>query len=55
VAESGDLARSKNEKVAKAKEKVRRERMIRAFKDKAADLQDELLLLEDVFKVSAYR
>jgi hypothetical protein len=50
--EGGDLARAKNEKVAMAKEKVRRERLIRAFKDKAADLQDELLFLDDVFKVS---
>eukprot|EP00977_Amphora_coffeiformis_P002979 scaffold569_cov165-Amphora_coffeaeformis.AAC.12 len=39
------------EKVAKAKEKVRRERIVRAFTDRAADLQDELMLLEDVFKV----
>jgi Uncharacterised conserved protein len=34
------------DKVAKAKEQVRRERLVRVFKDKAADLQDELLLLE---------
>jgi len=51
VAEGCDLARARNEKVARAKENVRRERMVRAFRDKAADLQDELLLLEDVFKV----
>jgi hypothetical protein len=42
---------ARNEKAARAKEKVRRERLIRGFKDKAADLQDELLLLDDVFKV----
>ena len=47
IAEGG----ARNEKVALAKEKVRRERLKRTFKDKAADLQDELLLLEDVFKV----
>jgi uncharacterized protein YdcH (DUF465 family) len=43
---------ARNEKVAMAKERVRRERLIRGFKDRAADLQDELLLLEDVFSVS---
>jgi hypothetical protein len=50
--EGGDLANAGIGKVAMAKEKVRRERLIRAFKDKAADLQDELLFLDDVFKVS---
>ena len=44
-------AGSQFEKVARAKEKVRRERIVRAFWDRAADLQDELMLLEDVFKV----
>jgi hypothetical protein len=39
------------EKVAKAKEEVRRKRLVRTFLDRAADMQDELLLLEDVFKV----
>lgn len=39
------------DKVSLAKEKVRRDRLVRAFLDKAADLQDELMLLEDVFKV----
>jgi hypothetical protein len=38
-------------RVAMAKEKVRRERLIRDFKNKFADLQDELILLDDVFKV----
>jgi Uncharacterised conserved protein len=38
-------------KLARAKEKVRRERLLRTLKDRAADMQDELLLLEDVFKV----
>jgi len=47
----GDMTGSRNDKMAKAKEKVRRERLLRQFKDKAADLQDELLLLEDVFSV----
>jgi uncharacterized protein YdcH (DUF465 family) len=46
-----DISGVRNEKAAKAKEKVRRERLIRAFKDKAADLKDELLLLDDVFRV----
>lgn len=39
------------DKLLQAKEKVRRERMVRTFNDRAADLQDELLLLEDVFTV----
>ena len=43
---------ARNERVAQAREKVRRERLIRAFKEKVADLQDELLLMDDVFKVS---
>jgi len=47
-------SRPRSEKMAKAKEKVRRERLIRAFKEKAANMQDELLLLEDVFKVSCH-
>jgi len=38
-------------KLARAKEKVRRERLLRTLKDRAADMHDELLLLEDVFKV----
>lgn len=42
---------ARSEKVAKIKEEVRRERLLRTFKDKAADLQDELLLLDDVFQV----
>ena len=46
-----DVRGSKNEKVARAKEKVRRERLLRAFQDRAANLQDELLLLDDVFRV----
>lgn len=53
MGDPGDLAGSRFDKMAKAKEKVRRERLIRAFKDRAADMQDELLLLEDVFKVRA--
>jgi hypothetical protein len=48
----GDLANTGIGKVAMAKEKVRREKLIRGFKDRAADLQDELLFLDDVFKVS---
>ena len=32
-------------------EKLEYQRLIRAFKDKAADLQDDLFMLEDVFKV----
>lgn len=50
--ESSDDLGVRNERVAFAKEKVRRERLIRVFKAKVADLQDELLLLDDVFKVS---
>jgi Uncharacterised conserved protein len=51
LATAGAAASSGIDKVARAKEKVRRERLVRVFKDKAANLQDELLLLEDVFKV----
>jgi hypothetical protein len=51
-AEGGDLGQAAKGKVVMAQEKVRRERLIRGFKDKAADLQDELLFLDDVFKVS---
>jgi hypothetical protein len=50
--EGGDLGQAAEGKVVMAKEKVRRERLIRGFKDRAADLQDELLFLDDVFKVS---
>lgn len=41
----------RNEKMAQAREKTRRERLLRGFQEKADSLQDELLLLEDVFKV----
>ena len=44
-------AGSKNEKVAKVKNKLKREKLANTFRDRAADLQDELLLLEDVFRV----
>jgi Uncharacterised conserved protein len=50
--ESSDDGGVRNERVAVAKEKVRRDRMIRCLKENIADLQDELLLLDDVFKVS---
>ena len=50
--QGGDLANSGIGKVGMAKERVRREKLIRGFKDRAADLQDELLFLDDVFKVS---
>jgi hypothetical protein len=49
--ESNDDTGIRNERVAIAKEKVRRDRMIRNFKETIADLQDELLLLDDVFQV----
>ena len=45
------LGTSRIDKVQKAKEKVRRDRLCRSFQDKAANLQDEMLLLEDLFKV----
>lgn len=51
AAETTDDVSARNERVALAKEKVRRERLIRAFRNKVADLQDELLLMDDVFKV----
>ena len=47
----GMIVSARTEKVAKVKEKVKREKLVTKFKDSAADLQDELLLLEDVFKV----
>lgn len=50
--ESNDDVGVRNERVLLAKEKVRRVRLIRGFKEKVADLHDELLLLDDVFKVS---
>lgn len=50
--ESTDDLAARNERVGLAKEKVRRERLIRVFKDKVAELEDELLLLDDVFRVS---
>ena len=50
--EMNDDVGVRNERVALAKEKVRRDRLLRNFKDKVADLQDELLLLDDVFQVS---
>lgn len=50
-AEGDDVSGSRNEKMEKAKEHVRRERLLRTFKDSAVDMQDEILLLEDVFKV----
>jgi Uncharacterised conserved protein len=49
--ECADAEGRQNERVTLAKEKVRRDKLIRGFKDKVADLQDELLLLDDVFKV----
>ena len=49
--EMNDEVGVRNERVAMAKEKVRRDRLLRNFKDKVADLQDELLLLDDVFQV----
>ncbi|KAL7567749.1 hypothetical protein ACA910_000507 [Epithemia clementina (nom. ined.)] len=42
---------ARSEKVAKVREKVKREKLFHAFRDKTADLQDELLLLDDVFTV----
>ena len=41
----------RNEKVARVKEKVRKERLVRTFAERSADLLDELMLLEDVFNV----
>jgi Uncharacterised conserved protein len=49
--EGTDEVGVRNERVAVAKEKVRRDRLLRSLKEKIADLQDELLLLDDVFKV----
>lgn len=50
--DSTDEKGLRTEQITMAKEKVRRERLVRSFKEKVADLQDELLLLDDVFKVS---
>jgi hypothetical protein len=52
ASESTDEFGARNERVAMAKDKVKRERLIRGVKDKVADLHDELILLDDVFKVS---
>ena len=40
------------EKVAKAKERARRQKLADSLNDIAASIQDELLLLEDVLKVN---
>jgi hypothetical protein len=52
ASESTEKFIARNERVAMAKDKVKRERLIRGLKDKVADLHDELILLDDVFKVS---
>ena len=44
--------RIKNAKMQKAKEEAKRKRYGYTLRDSIADLQDELLLLEDVFRVS---
>ena len=53
TASSPSLAgpRNNNEKVAKVREKVKREKLVSTFREASANLQDELFLLEDVFKV----
>lgn len=50
--DSDDMAYTRNTKAEKAKEEVRRTRLTDSVKDAVANLQDELLLLEDVFQVS---
>jgi Uncharacterised conserved protein len=42
---------NRNERVVLAKEKVRRERLIRHFQEAVGNLHDELYLLDDIFKV----
>jgi Uncharacterised conserved protein len=42
---------NRNERVVLAKEKVRRERLIRHFQEAVGHLHDELYLLDDIFKV----
>jgi hypothetical protein len=46
-----DAMRRKTAKVDKAKEVTRRRRVVDSFHDAAASIQDELLMLDDVFKV----
>jgi hypothetical protein len=47
-----DVDGSTKEKVAKAKERARRQKLADSLNDVAASIQDELLLLEDVLKVN---
>ncbi len=51
VKEEDGESKLSTEKVARAKEKARRQKTSGAFNDTAYNLQDELLLLEDVLKV----
>ena len=48
-----DTARKRTAKVEKAREEARRRRVVDGFHDAAASIQDELLMLDDVFKVRA--
>lgn len=45
----------RNERVVMEKEKIRRERLIRTFQEAVGNLQDELYLLDDIFKVRIRR
>jgi CRP-like cAMP-binding protein len=46
-----DTVRRRTAKVEKAREETRRRRVVDRFHDAAASIQDELLMLDDVFKV----
>jgi hypothetical protein len=46
-----DTMRRRTGKVEKAREVTRRRRVVDSFHDAAASIQDELLMLDDVFKV----
>jgi hypothetical protein len=48
-----DTMRRRTVKVEKAREETRRRRVVDSFHDAAASIQDELLMLDDVFKVRA--
>jgi hypothetical protein len=50
VADEG-VKKKRNVKLQKAKEEAKRKKLVESFRASVADLHDELLLLEDVFKV----
>jgi Uncharacterised conserved protein len=51
INENAGGTRIRDPKMEKAKSEAKKNRLVESLKDSLADLQDELLLLEDVFKV----